>query len=264
MHIRTHLPATPFSRWQYRTIAATMDGLVFITENEARRVTELAGRDVSGRVIYNVATPSDAAPDPALAAETRFKIAVLSSYSWMRGLDRMVEVALALKARGRGDILFVMAGNMALSGSLPGALGRLARAGGTLADHAAQSDVGDMFRFLGHVTNPESVLAACDALAKPTREANPWGRDIIEALAAGRPVLSVGRYDKFVETGATGILQPEFDAEPLADSICALADDRAACARLGAAGRARIARLCDPGARAADLAAVWRRAAGAD
>jgi glycosyltransferase involved in cell wall biosynthesis len=188
---------------------------------------------------------------------------VLSSYSWMRGLDRMVDVALALKARGRTDVLFVMAGDMALTGSLPGALGRLARVGGTLADYAARRGVAGMFRFLGHVTNPEAVLAACDALAKPTREANPWGRDIIEALAAGRPVLTVGHYDRFVETGATGVLQAEFDAWALAGAISALADDRAECARLGAEGRARVARLCDPAARAADLASVWRRAAAA-
>lgn len=265
IHIRTHLPSTVFSRWQYRTIAGAANALVFITENEARRAEELAGRPVPGTVVYNiVATADDVTPDASLAGDSRFKVAVLSNYSWMRGLDRMIDVALALRAHGREDVLLVMAGNMSLTRSLPGELGRMGRAGGTLADYAELRGVGGMFRFLGHVAEPEAVLAACDVLAKPTREANPWGRDILEGLAAGKPVLAVGRYDRFVETGVTGLLQSEFDAERFADAILRLADDPAECARLGTAGRERVATLCDPVSRAADLADVWREAAASN
>jgi glycosyltransferase involved in cell wall biosynthesis len=118
-----------------------------------------------------------------------------------------------------------------------------------------------MFCFLGHVAAPETVLIASDALIKLTRNADPWGRDIIEALAAGKPVISLGRYDRFVEDGVTGVLKPEFDASELAGEIVRLADDRAACRRLGEAGRDRVRVLCDGRARAADLLAAWRAAA---
>ena len=120
-----------------------------------------------------------------------------------------------------------------------------------------------MFLFLGHVGNPEQVLAGCDLLIKPTREANPWGRDILEGLAAGKPVLTIGTYDQFVEDGVTGLLQATFDAGSMADAIVALAGDRERGRRLGAAGRARVANLCGDKARAADLAAFWISAAQA-
>src|SRR3546814_16059692 len=115
---------------------------------------------------------------------------------------------------------------MQLPRSLPGVLGSIARRGGTLADYAAAKGVGDMFLFLGHVTEPERVLAGCHALIKPTRENNPWGRDIVEAMAHGRPVISVGPWAKFVETGATGILPPIFDAPALARERAGLVDTR--------------------------------------
>ena len=264
MHIRTNLHDSLFARRQVRAIAGAVDHLVFITENERESFARLGGRPRAGSVIHNIATPPPPAttPHPDIPQDARFRVACLSNYSWGRGLDRLVDVAEALAAAGRRDVVFVVAGDMHLTRSLPGALGRTARQGGTLADYATARGVGELFLFLGHVAEPERVLVACDALAKPTREANPWGRDVIEALAAGRPVFSVGRYDRFVADGVTGILQPEFDAAALARRIAALADDRVAAAALGAAGQARVAALCDGPARAAELLALWRAVAG--
>lgn len=261
MHVRTMLMTGPFARWQSRRMAAGCDGLVFITENEQASFHAHLGRasDRAEQVIYNIAEPMpDAARYAAMPRDGRLVIACLSNYAWVRGVDRVVEVAQALKAQGRQDVLFVLAGNMSLPQSLPGVLGETARAGGDLAAYAARMGVDDMMLFLGHVSEPETVLAASDLLIKPTREDNPWGRDIIEAMAAGRPVLSVGRYNRFVEDGVTGILQPHFDADTLAKRIAALADNRAAIAGMGEAAKRRALQLCDGAARAADLCAFWQ------
>ncbi len=262
MHIRTSPTDTPFARWQTRMIARTIDHLVFITENEQANFARLGGEPKACSAIYNIVTPSadHAAPHPAVPADGRFKVACLGNYAWVRGIDRLVEVAQALVGRGRRETLFVVAGDMTLPRSLPGELGKIARTGGTLADYAAARAVGDMFCFLGHVAEPESVLGASDALVRPSREDNPWGRDILEALAAGLPVLACGTYDKFVEDGETGVLRLEFDPEVFAAEIARLADDRERCARMGAVGRERVLRLCDGRARAAELLDVWTRA----
>lgn len=259
MHIRTNLYETPFAAAQVRLCATASDHLVFITENEQATFRRRGGRGRSETVIYNIAPPSlDVAPHPAVPLDARFRIACLANYSWYRGLDRLVTVAECLKAMGHRNVLFVMAGTMHLTRSLPGALGRTAREGGDLADFAASRGVSDYFLFLGHVAQPETVLAACHALVKPTREDNPWGRDIIEALAAGLPVLTCGRYDRFVEDGVTGVLQPVFDADTLARRIAEFAGDRDRARILGQAGRERIATLCDGAGRTADLLRVWR------
>jgi len=263
MHIRTNLHDSPFARMQSRISARSVDRFVFITENERATFERQAGRPVEGRVIYNIAAPPEDAvePHPEVPRDGRFKVACLSSYSWQRGLDRLVDVAAELDRLGHGDVLFVMAGEMRLSRSLPGQLGAIGRRGGSLRDYVEARGLADMFHFLGHVDAPERVLAACDALAKPSRENNPWGRDVLEALAAGRPVLACGSYGVFVEDGVTGVLLPRFEAAEMARRLMALADDREACRRLGEAGRERAARLCDGPARAAELLAVWEAAA---
>jgi glycosyltransferase involved in cell wall biosynthesis len=260
-HIRTHLPRGSFARWQYRSIACTADRIICITENEQARLAEHVGRAVQSRAIYNIVTPEEEAlPHPEVPMDNRLRVAVLSNYAWVRGTDRLVDVARILRERGRADIRFVVAGNMRLHGRLPGHLGELARRRGSLEDYAREAGVAEAFQFLGHVPDPERVLAACHLLAKPTREANPWGRDIIEALGAGKPVMSVGTWDRFVETGVTGVLTPTFDPADWADRLSEFADDRAVAAHLGDVARARIADLCNGPARASDLAAEWRKA----
>ncbi|MBI05879.1 MAG: hypothetical protein CMM54_02740 [Rhodospirillaceae bacterium] len=260
MHIRTCPAPTVFSRWQARTINRTVDNSVFITENEKSFWRALGYDPVDGRVIYNIAgtSPVTVKTHPSIPGDRRLKVASLCNFAWIRGVDRFVDIAASLAERGRRDILFVMAGDMRLHGSLPGELGVLSRKGATLKEYAAARGVADMFLFLGHVSEPERVLAGCDALARLSREDNPWGRDVIEGLGAGRPVIATGSYDRFVESDATGILLPTFSADALADNILRLADDRALAARLGAAAQARIESLCNGPARAADLAAVWR------
>jgi len=263
MHIRTNLVPSPFSRWQARTIARNIDHTIFITENEQRSWRALGLRPPGESVIYNIAGPPapEVEPHPEIPDDGRLKIASLSNYAWIRGVDRLVEAAAALAARGRRDVLFVVAGDMRLRGSLPGQLGAISRQGGSLADHAAAKGVGDMFLFLGHVSEPERVLAGCQLLARLSRENNPWGRDVIEALGAGRPVIATGAYDRFVESGVTGILLPTYSADDVAENLARFADDRALLGRLGAAGRDRIEKLCNGPARAADLAAIWKAVA---
>lgn len=261
MHIRTHLPPNVFSRWQHRTIARVTDDPVFISENEQARIALLAGRSVPGHVIYNiVAIPGVVEPYAAVAGDDRFKIAAISNYAWVRGTDRLVDIAAALAAMGRRDFLFIVAGNMGLTRSLPGALGRIGAAGGSLADYAEYHGVSDMFCFTGHVSCPEQILAAADVVLRPSRGDNPWGREVLEAMAMGKPVIATGHYDRFVNDRVTGLLFADYDETAIARAIADLAADRPALNRMAAAARDRIADLCNGPARAQDLLAVWQAA----
>lgn len=261
VHNRTMLHPTAFARSQVRAVARSADRLAFITENERDNVRRL-GCATPGEVIYNIVEIPEQLPAPHenTPADGRFKVASLSNASPGRGTDRLVEVALALAAAGRRDVLFVVAGRTELAGSLPGEAGRLGRQGKTLADYARACGVEDMFLFLGHVPDPERVLAACQALAKPTREANPWGRDILEGLALGRPVLSCGTYDRFVEHGVTGFLYPEFTPLGMAADLIRLADEPGLRWDLGRAAVQRVRQHCSGAANAAALAGLWRQA----
>jgi glycosyltransferase involved in cell wall biosynthesis len=258
VHIRTLLPSTLFSRWQYRTIGRIASRCIYITEMEQENAVRLSAINSKGPVIYNIVSPTPALePDPAVAKRIEFKLASISNYAWLRGNDRLIDVAVELKQRGREEFVFVVAGRMELTGNLPGLLGELAASGGTLRDYAERLDVAHLFHFLGPVPDPSPVLRACDLLVRPSRNNDPWGREVLEAMMHGLPVIAMGEYNKFVESGVTGYLHAKFDAGAFADNIIALADRDEVRAAMSAASRDRVSVLCDGPARSSDLAQVW-------
>jgi glycosyltransferase involved in cell wall biosynthesis len=259
MHLRTNVADTVFARWQARTISRSVDRIVFITEHE-RQTFQMHGGNAPGSVVFNIASPDPGAEcDPRIPDDGRLVAASLANYEHGRGVDRLVEVAEALQSRG-APVVFAVAGDMRLPRHLGGALGAIGDRGGTLEGYAAARGVADQFVFLGHVTQPERVLAAADVLVKPTRESNPWGRDIIEAMTAGKPVFSVGTWQQFIEHDVTGFIEPEFDAARWADRLSTLANNREQLAQLGASAHHRAAKLFDGPARAADVVNIWRQA----
>jgi glycosyltransferase involved in cell wall biosynthesis len=146
---------------------------------------------------------------------------------------------------------------MRLWSSLPGKMGEIGARGGNFSDYVDEHGLAEYFLFLGWVPDPENVLMACDMLAAPGFENNPWGRDIIEAYSLGKPVVATGKWDAFVKDGQTGLLSENFDADQFAEKIIRLADDRERLKQMGAAGQKNINDICSPPDRARDLLDVW-------
>jgi glycosyltransferase involved in cell wall biosynthesis len=259
MHIRTRPGNTILTRFQSRSILKSCNKLIYITENEKRHFQMLAGKAL-GDVIYNPCP----APDQALAMhpdipnDERLKIASLKSFSPNLGHRRLVEIARALAVKGAKDkVLFVIAGEMKLWSSLPGKLGEIGRSGGSFEDYVTEEGLAEFFLFLGWVPAPEEVLSACDMLAAPGFENNPWGRDIIEAYSQGKPVIATGSWDIFVKNGQTGLLAENFDADEFAENILELEKDRSKLRQMGESGQRNIFSLCSPHDRARDLQELW-------
>jgi glycogen(starch) synthase len=102
----------------------------------------------------------------------------------------------------------------------------------------------DRVRFVGHVGD-DALLAAAyresRAVVLPS-EYEAFGLVLLEALAAGRPVIAsrVGGIPEFVEDGRAGLLVPPKEVAPLADAIDRLWHDEALARRLGEYGRDRV------------------------
>ncbi len=263
MHIRTRPEDTVLTRLQSRSILKNCDKLVYITENEQEHFKALAGK-APGTVIFNPTTSpaQNSSTHPRIPDDRRLKIASLKSFRPSLGHSRLVEIAQKLSDRGETDkVLFVMAGDMRLWPSLPGALGAVAARGGDFEAYVNDLGLAEFFHFLGWVPDPEQVLSACDLLAVPSMENNPWGRDVIEALSLGKPVLATGEWDGFIKDGETGLLAANFEAENFADELLNLFDDRAKLDYWGETGRRHIASICSPPDRAHDLQELWHSVA---
>jgi glycosyltransferase involved in cell wall biosynthesis len=85
---------------------------------------------------------------------------------------------------------------------------------------ARHAGVADRVHFLGWRTDTASLLAACDALACPSRS-EPLGNVILEAFSADRPVVAAMAEGprQLIESGRTGVLVAQESAIALAAGL---------------------------------------------
>ncbi len=124
---------------------------------------------------------------------------------------------------------------------------------------ATELEIGEQVRFTGE-TDPAAWYPQLDALALTSvSEAQPLV--LLEAMAAGVPVLAsaVGGCPELV--AGAGLLTPPRDPEAVARGLLALAADPALRARLSAAGRARAGGRHAPARVHAAYRALYERAA---
>jgi UDP-glucose:(heptosyl)LPS alpha-1,3-glucosyltransferase len=117
--------------------------------------------------------------------------------------------------------------------------------------------------FLGHVTGPEPFLRDADLLLLPTRE-DVWGTILVEAMAAGLPIVTTaiaGAAPAIAAAGA-GFVVSDYTTDAFAGPVARLLDDAALCRELGERG-VGAAEAYDAHRLAPRLYSILERAVGA-
>jgi glycosyltransferase involved in cell wall biosynthesis len=106
---------------------------------------------------------------------------------------------------------------------------------------AARSDLAGAVTMTGQVPDARRLIPAADVLVNAS-EAEPFGIVLIEAMAAGVPVVAIARGGpaEIVEHERSGLLVASSDPRDLAAALRRLACDPGMRARLGAGGRRRF------------------------
>jgi glycosyltransferase involved in cell wall biosynthesis len=130
-----------------------------------------------------------------------------------------------------------------------------------LAGLRAQAEglgLAERVRFLGQRSDVPRLLKAADIHCQPNMGAEPFGIAFVEALQAGLPVVTTAMGGPLEIVDATcGVLVPP-EPGAVAAELRRLIEDAGARARLGAAGPARAAALCDPSVFLRELDAALR------
>jgi len=112
---------------------------------------------------------------------------------------------------------------------------------------AMQLGIADRVRFLGQRSDVPRLLAGADIFCQPNQNPEGFGITFIEALWAGRPVVTtaIGGAVEIVDSSCGLLVEPCNPAQ-LAASLQRLIDFRELRASLGPAGRIRALQLCSP------------------
>jgi len=94
----------------------------------------------------------------------------------------------------------------------------------------------------GYRTDIPAVIACSDIVVLPSIRPESFGLVLLEAMAAGKPVVAtnLGGPREIVQAGVNGFLVDHTEATEMAARVLQLLEDKALRRRLGQAGRARV------------------------
>lgn len=178
------------------------------------------------RVIYDGLDSSAGVPDAALVEKLRsaftasMLVGVVGRIKWHRkGQEVLVQAAALLRER-HPDVHYIVVGSAA-----PGNETHETR----LRELITSSGLEDMVTLTGDIQDSASVFAAMDIAVVPSVQSEPFGCVVIEAMAAGTPVVGSrnGGIAEQIEDGISGILFTPGNAEELAAALDRLLTDHA-------------------------------------
>ncbi len=254
-HLREMLPPGPRRRWFARRLRRDATRIVAVSEAVAGWLRE-EGLDGLVEVVHN-GVEAPARLMDAAGARARFglpedavAIGLFSQLVAHKGaLDLVRAAAAAGPPADRAHYLIAGHGPSAFVGRL-----RREIAARGLADRV-------------HLVPPQDgvweLVAAVDILAVTTLWPDPLPRVVMEAMAAGRPVVAYdgGGVPEMVVDGTTGLLVRTGHPEALAAAIVRLAGSRDLRQSMGAAGRERADREFSVDRHVARMEAVLAAAA---
>jgi L-malate glycosyltransferase len=241
-HVRDVLPAGRLSRIVKGLVRRNVDGLLAVSEYVACAFE--GTHHPKTKVVHNcvdlerfsptASTRADARARLGLGERTPVAVLVGQLTPW-KGQLEAIEAVASIRDEWP-EITLLIVGQVTFPNSrVYDNLGYQR----TLHDSALAAG-GDAIRFLGQRSDVPELLRAADVAVVPSWE-EPFGRTIIEAMAAGVPVIatSVGGPPEIIEHDRDGLLVEPRNPELWAATIAELLEDPARCARLAAAGRKR-------------------------
>ncbi len=198
---------------------------------------------------------------PRIAPETLLVVLVARIVRW-KGHEVFLR-ALAPLAADHPNLHGLIVGGWSPGDNVPGPLG-----GGEPyqkeLDALVQSlGLAGRVTFMGHTNAAVRVFAAADIVAHTSTLPEPFGRVIVEAMAAARPVVAAqaGGALEIVEPGVTGLLTPPGDVGALAEALHKMIVNADLRQRMGEAGRARAGREYSLKLMAERFTQVWEEVA---
>lgn len=260
-HIRTMF--WPYKKkWHFvyklaaKIVQKISNKLIFITENEKENLSRVLNLKVSGEILHNPL--SDYNSKIKFMKKKIIKIISMSHYDRERGVDRVIELATFIPKIFRNKFQFIMLGDYKHSPSFFEKYFTTISNKNNLKHYARSLNIMNIFKFYGYVKKPELVLKEADILIKLTRRPNPWGRDIIEAMGAGKAIISCGTYSKFVKSNINGLLIKKYEPRKIVRWILKIEKDKNFFIKMKKNSLMRVRRLCSQNRQSLKIEKIWK------
>ena len=160
------------------------------------------------------------------------RVGLVGRIAAWKGQDVFLRAAARVRATHPSARFLVVGGPLFGEDDLDAALRR----------RAAEPDLAGAVEFTGFRDDVADLIAGLDVVVHASTVPEPFGQVVVEAMAAGRPVVAAGAGGvlETVADGETGLLVPPGDDAALAAAVASLLDDPDRRRRMGEAGVRRV------------------------
>ncbi len=248
---------------EIRRLGESIDGFVFHSQFYADKMNDWFSLDPKKTSITPLTIdtsdfenqPSNTSEIVPQVPEHKTVIGYLARIAKEKGLHVLIDAFIKLKKTTVGKDAHLL---------IAGWLGDHNR---TYANEQTQKldDAGlsEDYHFLGTIERPDKVelLRRLDIFSVPTTYEEPKGLFVLEAMAAGVPVVQPnhGAFPEVVESTGGGILCAADDPDDLADKLLELVADQERRKSLGATGRKSVTEKRNAPTMARDMLAVFEK-----
>lgn len=226
-----------------RTVGRSVRTFIYISRAVRDRYVDQGIAESRGRVIHNavdLAEYDGIAADPKVREELGLGpgdrlVGIVGRLDWWKGHDHFIE-AMARVVREAPLARGLIVGQVETSPRSRAYFEKLR------ADVRSLGLEGNVL-FTGFRADVPRILAALDVVVLSSSSPEPFGRVVIEAMAAGKPVVATaaGGVLDIIEDASNGLLVPPRDSGAMAGAIRRLLGDPALAARIAEAGRRSVA-----------------------
>ena len=244
--------------WFDRRLAGSVDQFIYISKAvQESHLSSGIGQD-RGRVVYNGVSTADwrRALDPARGRELLGVRPGVPLVGIVARLDSWKGHAVFLRAMARLKEIAPEARGVVV-GDAPPELPEYRQGLETLSD---QLGLAETVSFVPFQTELAPVMSALDVAVLASTTPEPFGRVLIEAMAAGRPVIASdsGASREIIDDGQQGVLFPPGDHDALTRAIARVLSDPALAAEMGRRGQVRVEERFDSAQYVAGVEAVYQ------
>ena len=208
--IRTILKKSLFSKLQSNIINKFADKKLFISEINKKKFNELVKYKKKNNFTlenFSLEVNKRNKFNKKKKFEDKFNIVSISNYSHDRGLDRIVDIAKKFNQQNYKHISFSFIGDYKIK-SLKNYFFKDQR--NDLKALAKKNNLKNI-KFYGHKKNITKYLSKASILLYLPRTDSSWGRNIIEALNFGVPVITCGNSNILIENNVNGYFFKKFE-----------------------------------------------------
>jgi len=213
VHFRSTIPLDSYAHKfiSFIIVRYVASQIIFISKTEQKKFFKIYPnfKKIKNEVIYNISSAK-----PFKKSVKKRKLVFIGNLSYWKGVDKLIPLAKKLNDK-KIDLKIEIYGDTRGENKFKQ----------FLTDKLSSLKLNNI-KLMGRVDNAENIIKKAYLILRPSRQNDPWGRDIIDACSAGVPIISSGKFNDIIVNNHNSFYVKDFEINKVVSLIIKLLNNK--------------------------------------